>query len=62
MSRLAKVVNVFAIRQVKKELKLLGKGFTLNSCQYDSSCLNNIESCVTIWKYAVSGEKSSVFP
>ena len=42
--RLAKVVNVFAIRQVKQGTGTtrFRIGFTLHSCQYDSSWLNNV--------------------
>ena len=44
MPRLAKVVNVLAIRQVKQGTKLLGSriGFTLHSCQYVSSLFNTL--------------------
>ena len=41
--RLAKVVNVLAVRQVKQETETtrFRIGFTLHSCQYLSSCFNN---------------------
>ena len=40
--RLAKVVNVLDIRQVKQGTVTTGfrEGFTLDSCQYVSSCFN----------------------
>ena len=42
MPRLAKVVNVLAIRQVKQGTETTGFriGFTLHSCQYVSSLFN----------------------
>ena len=42
MPRLAKVVNVLAIRQVKQGTETTGFriGFTLHSCQYVSSWFN----------------------
>ena len=41
--RLAKVVNVLAVRQVKQgtETTRFRIGFTQHSCQYDSSLFNN---------------------
>ena len=43
MPRLAKVLNVLAIRQVKQgtETTWFHIGFTLQSCQYDNSRFNN---------------------
>ena len=44
LTRLAKVVNVFAIRQVKQGTRTTRSriGFTLHSCQYDSSWLKSV--------------------
>ena len=42
-SRLAKVVNFLDIQQIKQvtETARFRIGFTLHSCQYDTSCFNN---------------------
>ena len=50
--RLAKVVNVLAIRQVKQGPETTGFriGFTLHSCQYDSS-LFNISDLILVGQY-----------